>query len=162
MNSVGSFLFDSIKPIILAQANSNIRTDVNKQVKKLPMKFPNSISPFDGMVCDIRKKLRSIGMDPYKVPDYNNTVAVVDVYLTNTWLYGISSFHRTKDIIIEMRDRAVHFLVEVGTGTLKGTSNWETSLLAGLMSKYGTVAFSLEYIRVSVKLATLEKTHFII
>lgn len=149
MNSVGTFVFDSIKPFVLAEANNNIRNDVNREVKKLPMKFPNSISPFDGLICDVRKKLRTIGYDPYKVPDYNNTVGIFDVYLTSTWLYGISSFHRTKDIIIEMKNRAVHFLIEIGTGTLKGTSNWEASFVAGLMSKYGTVAFSLEYIRVS-------------
>lgn len=149
MNSVGTFIFNSIKPFVLAEANKSIRDDVNKQVKKLPMTFPNSISPFDGLICDIRQKLRNIGMDPYKVADYNNTVGILDVYLTNTWLYGISSFHRTKDIIIEMRNRTVHFLVQVGTSTLKGTSNWDISLVAGIMSKDGTVAFSMEYIRVS-------------
>lgn len=150
MNSVGNFMFNSIKPSILAEANSNIRKDVNKEVKKLPMHFPNSISPFDGLICDMRKKLRSIGMDPYKVQDYNKSVGIVDIFLTNTWLYGISSFHRTKDIIIEMKQGSLNFLVEVGTSTLKGTSDWDVSVVAGLMSKYGDVEFSLDYIKVSL------------
>lgn len=148
MNSVGTFVFDSIKPFVLSEANKNIRTDINKEVKKIPMKFPNSISPFDGLICEMRNKIRTMNYDPYKVPDYNNTVGIFDVYLTHTWLYGASSFHRTKDIIIEAKNRTVHFLIEIGTGKLKGTSNWEIAVVAGIMSKVGTVAFSVEYIKV--------------
>lgn len=154
MNSAGNLIFNSIKPFMMAEANRLFRDDINKEVKKLPMKFPNSISPFDGLIIDVRNKVRSIGLDPYKVPDYNNTVSVFEVYLTNTWLYGISSFHRTKDIVIEMGNRTVRFNIEIGTGALKGTSNWDISLVAGLMSKYGTVAFSLEYIKVNVNFNT--------
>lgn len=149
MNSVGSFVFDSIKPFVLSESNKNIRSDINKEVKKLPMKFPNSISPLDGVICEVRKKIRSIGYDPYKVPDYNNTVGVVDVFLSNTWLYGISSFHRTREVSIEVSNKTVHFLIEVGTGRLKGTSNWEISFVAGIMSRFGTVDFTVEHIKVS-------------
>ncbi|KAF5308934.1 hypothetical protein FQR65_LT00016 [Abscondita terminalis] len=49
-NAVGTFLFDSIKPFILTEVNTNMRTDVNKQVHQIPLRFPNSISPFDQLV----------------------------------------------------------------------------------------------------------------
>ncbi|KAJ8964503.1 hypothetical protein NQ314_004791 [Rhamnusium bicolor] len=115
MNSVGTFVFDSIKPFILSEANTNIRKDVNKEVRKFPQKFPNSISPFDQLVGELRRTVRNKGYDPYKVADYNNSVGVFDVFLTHTWLYGLSSFHRTKDIKFEVRNNTVHTLVEVGT-----------------------------------------------
>ncbi|KAJ8984844.1 hypothetical protein NQ317_013045 [Molorchus minor] len=150
MNSVGTFVFDSIKPFILSQANTNIRTDVNKELSKFPQKFPNSISPLDQLVADLRKRVRDKGFDPYKVADYNNTVGVCDIFLTNTWLYGLSSFHRTRDILFEVRNKTVHTILEVGTQRLKGSSNWDIALLAGITSESGTVSFSVEYIKVQI------------
>ncbi|CAG9863980.1 unnamed protein product [Phyllotreta striolata] len=150
MNSLGSFVFDSIKPHVLGELNTKTRDDVNKELRKFPKKFPNSISPFDQLVCEVRKKVRSMGFDPYLVPDYNNSVGIFDVALTNTWLYGISSFHRTRDIKFEMKNNTVHTFLEVGTGRIKGSSNWDISLVAGMISQGGTVAFTVDYIRVQV------------
>lgn len=150
INSVGTFVFDSIKPFILSEANTNIRNDINKQVSKIPQTFPNSISPFDQLVSEVRKKVRNMGYDPYLVPDYNNSVGVFDIYLTHTWLNGLASFHRTKDIIFELRNKTVHTLLEVGTQKLYGSTHWEVSLVAGVMSKVGTASFSVEYIRVQI------------
>ncbi|XP_050304371.1 uncharacterized protein LOC126741936 [Anthonomus grandis grandis] len=150
ISSVGPFFFDSIKPYILSQANVNIRNDINKQVSKFPQQFPNSISPFDQLVAEIRRKVQFMGYDPYKINDYNNSVGVFDVYLTHTWLYGGSSFHRTKDILFKMKNNTVHILVEVGTQKLLGTTHWEVSLISGLLSRIGTASFSVEYIKVQV------------
>ncbi|CAH1101411.1 unnamed protein product [Psylliodes chrysocephalus] len=149
MNSVGSFVFDSIKPFVLAEANTNMRKDINKEIKKFPKKFPNSISPFDQLVCEVRNQVRAKGFDPYLVPDYNNSVGIFDVGLTHTWLYGLSSFHRTRDIKFEFKNKTVHIFLEVGTGAIKGTSNWEVSLVAGMIAKDGKVSFTVDYIRVS-------------
>ncbi|KAG5899932.1 hypothetical protein JTB14_002483 [Gonioctena quinquepunctata] len=150
MNSVGTFVFDSIKPFVLKEANTNMRRDINKELKKFPKKFPNSISPFDQLLCEVRRQVNNMGYDPFNVADYNNSVGVFDVYLTHTWLYGLSSFHRTKDIRFELRNRTVHALLEVGTAALKGTSNWEFSVVAGLMSKVGTVSFVINYIKIQI------------
>ncbi|XP_056647669.1 uncharacterized protein LOC130452416 [Diorhabda sublineata] len=150
VNSVGTFVFDSIKPFVLREANTNMRNDMNKEIKKLGRTFPNSISPFDHLVYELRRKVRDGGFDPYLVPDYNNSVGIFDIYLTNTWLHGLASFHRVKDIKFEMKNKTVHVLLEVGTGQLLGTSNWELSLVTGLLSKEGTVSFSVEYIKVLI------------
>lgn len=150
INSAGTFIFDSIKPFILREVNTNLRNDVNKQVRKIPQKFPNSISPFDQLLIDIRHKIREAKYDPYKVNDYNTSVGVFDVYLSHTWLYGLSSIHRVGDITFEIRNKTVHALLEVGTQKMEGTSHWEVSLIAGFMSKTGTVSFSVEYLRVTI------------
>lgn len=150
INSVGTFIFDSIKPFILSEVNTNLRQDVNKQVRKIPQKFPNSISPFDQLVAESRHKIREAKYDPYKIQDYNNSVGVFDVYMRNTWLTGLSSIHRVGDIIFEIKNQTVYTTVEVGTQKLTGSSNWEMSFIAGLMSRAGTVVFTVDYLQVSV------------
>ncbi|XP_019876026.2 uncharacterized protein LOC109603954 [Aethina tumida] len=150
MNSIGTFVFSSIKPFVLGQVSSQMRDDVNKEVKKIPQKFPNSISPFDQLISEARKKVRAMGYDPYKVNDYNTSVGVLDIYMSHTWVYGISSFYRTKDIILEIRNNTLHALVEVGTQKMLGTSHWNFNLVAGMMTRSGTIEFSVDYLKVTL------------
>lgn len=148
INSVGTVVFDSIKPFMLGEVNTNMRNDINKQVKQIPQKFPNSISPFDQVVAEARKKVRNMGYDPYRVEDYNSSVGIFEVQMTHTWLTGISSFHRVGNITFSVQNHTVQADVKVGTQKLKGTSHWEISL-AGMVSKAGTVTFTVEYLQVS-------------
>ncbi|KAL1490976.1 hypothetical protein ABEB36_011643 [Hypothenemus hampei] len=150
INSLGTFMFDSIKPFVLSEANTNIRNDINKKVSSIALQFPNSISPFDQLVSEIRKKIRFMGYDPFKVANYNSSVGIIDVFLTHTWLYGAASFHRTKDIIVEMRNNSLYALFQVGTQRLLGTTHWEISVVSGMMSRSGTASFSVEYIQVQI------------
>ncbi|CAG9825613.1 unnamed protein product [Phaedon cochleariae] len=160
MNSVGTFVFDSVKPFVLGEANKKMRQDVNKEVSKFEKKFPNSISPLDDLMCELRKKVRNMGYDPYMIPAYNSSVGVLEVFLTHTWLYGLSSFHRTRDIKLELKNKTLHAFVEVGTGQLKGTSQWEVSLVAGLLSEFGSVEFTVDYIKVQVNVSqTMDTSH---
>lgn len=88
INSVGTFLFDSIKPFILSEVNNNVRGDINKKISSMQYTFPNSISPFDQMVAEARKVVRKEKYDPFKIQDYNHTVGLASVHLTHTWLTG--------------------------------------------------------------------------
>lgn len=155
MNSIGTFVFSSIKPFVLGQVSGQMRDDVNKEVKKIPQRFPNSISPFDQLISEARKKVRAMGYDPYKVNDYNTSVGVLDIYMSHTWVYGISSFYRTKDIILEIRNNTLHALVEVGTQKMLGTSHWNFNLVAGMMTRSGTIEFSVDYLKVILSQYTL-------
>lgn len=67
INSVGSFLFENVKPLILSEVNTNVRGDVNKQIRDIPQTFPNSIPPLDMAVAEMRKHVREMGYDPYRV-----------------------------------------------------------------------------------------------
>lgn len=151
INSVGSFVFDSIKPFILSEANTNLRKDINKQAKTLPQKFPNSISPFDEIIADSRRRVRVMGCDPYRINDYNNTVGLFGIQMGHTWIKGLSSFHRVGDVIFELMNNTIHANIEVGTQKLEGTSHWEISLM-GMMSRSGTVSFTVDYVKVSLRL----------
>jgi len=49
VNSVGSFLFDSIKPMILKEVKNTLTGEINTQARNIPQQFPNSITPVDAI-----------------------------------------------------------------------------------------------------------------
>ena len=152
INSVGSFVFESIKPFILSEMNTNVRTDINKQVHKLPQRFPNSISPLDQLIAEGRKQVRNKGFEPYKVKDYNQTIGLTTIYTRHTWITGLSSFYRVGNVTVKLYNNSVIAEVEVGTQRLQGSTHWELSVVGGILSRTGTVTFSIEYLHVSTKI----------
>jgi hypothetical protein len=54
VNSVGSFLFDSIKPMILQEVEGKVRGELNRQARSVPQQFPNSINPIDMFLASAR------------------------------------------------------------------------------------------------------------
>ena len=80
--------------------------------------------------------------------DYNTSVGIFDIFMSHTWLYGLSSIHRVGDIVFEIKNNTVYANVAAGTQKMEGTSQWEVSLAAGFMSQAGTVSFTVEYLTV--------------
>ncbi|KAF5274621.1 hypothetical protein FQA39_LY07233 [Lamprigera yunnana] len=152
-NAVGSFIFDSIKPFILSELNTNMRSDVNKQVHLLPMRFPNSISPFDQLVTEARNKVKGYKYDPFKLNDYNYTASIFGIELTHTWITGLSSFHRVGNMTFEIRNNSLSLEMEVGTQKLVGTTHWEITTIGRIMSRAGTASFSVEYLQVRLEIS---------
>lgn len=148
INSIGTFLFDSIKPYILKEAYTKVRAEINSKLEDIAgdIQFPNSISPLDMVVADVRKKVRNMGMDPYKVQDYNTTVSIFTVALEHTWITGITSFQRVGNITLKMQNNTVIADFEIGTQKLEGQTQWDISAISGLMSRAGTASFSVDYI----------------
>lgn len=166
INSIGNFLFDSIKPYILKEAYGKARDEINKKLEEVAgdMQFPNSISPLDMVIVDARKKVRQLNMDPYQIQDYNATVSIFTVDLTRTWITGLSSFQRVGNITLKMEKTTAIADFEVGTQKLEGTTQWEISAVSGLLSRAGTASFSVEYISGRIILAqpldTTQKPQF--
>lgn len=153
INSVGTFIFDSIKPFILKEVNTNMRGEVNKQISQLPQYFPNSISPFDMAIAEARKQVSQMGYDPYRLKDYTQSVGVFTVTSSHTWITGLASFYRMGNITITMENGTVYALLDVGTQELEGKTHWEVSVIGGFLSRAGTVSFTIQYFRVQVKLS---------
>ncbi|XP_011501437.1 PREDICTED: uncharacterized protein LOC105365056 [Ceratosolen solmsi marchali] len=169
INSVGSFIFDSIKPYILKEVNTNIRGEVNKHISQLPNYFPNSISPFDMAVAEARKQVSDMGYDPFKVKDYSQSMGIFTVTSSHTWLTGLASFYRMGNITLSMENGIVYAVMDIGTQEIEGRTHWEVSVIGGVLSKAGTVSFTVEYFRVQLNLsqpldtrkrATLEELDF--
>ncbi|XP_032517055.2 uncharacterized protein LOC116769936 [Danaus plexippus] len=148
VNSIGTFLFDSIKPYVLKEAYTKAREEINKKLDEVAgdVQFPNSISPLDKVIADLRKKVRQINMDPYQINDYNSTVSIFTVSLTHTWITGISSFQRVGNITLKLENNTVIADFEIGTQRLEGTTQWDVSAISGLLSRAGIATFSVEYI----------------
>ncbi|KAJ2943923.1 hypothetical protein O0L34_g8243 [Tuta absoluta] len=166
VNTMGSVLFDSVKPFVLANTYDKMRTAIDNELAKVAgdMQFPNSISPLDMVIADLRKKVRGMGLDPYQIKDYNTTASIFVVSLSRTWVFGLSSFQRVGNITLKMENNTLIADFEIGTQKLEGVTGWDISAVGGLMSRAGTASFSAEYISgrfiVAQPLDTREKPQF--
>ncbi|XP_041974278.1 uncharacterized protein LOC121729737 [Aricia agestis] len=148
VNTMGPVLFDSIKPFILKEAYTKAREEINKKIEEISgdMQFPNSISPLDMLIVDVRKRVREMDLDPYRVKNYNTTMSIFTVTLTDTWIIGISSFQRVGNITLKLVNNTVIADFEIGTQKLEGITHWEISAVGGLVSRAGSSSFSVDYI----------------
>lgn len=148
INTVGTFLFDSIKPYVLKEAYTKARMEINTKLDEVTgdMQFPNSISPLDMVIIDVRKKVRDMKYDPHQIEDYNKTMGIFTIALSRTWILGISSFQRVGNITMKMENNTAVADFEIGTQKLEGRTQWEVSAISGLLSRAGTASFSVEYI----------------
>nr|XP_018914135.1 PREDICTED: uncharacterized protein LOC109042037 [Bemisia tabaci]XP_018914137.1 PREDICTED: uncharacterized protein LOC109042037 [Bemisia tabaci]XP_018914138.1 PREDICTED: uncharacterized protein LOC109042037 [Bemisia tabaci]XP_018914139.1 PREDICTED: uncharacterized protein LOC109042037 [Bemisia tabaci] len=150
INTVGTFIFDSIKPYILSQIN--LQAGINKNLRDIPQTFPNSIPPLDLAVAEGRKYVRGKGFDPYKIADYHYSSHLLTLDITHTWLYGLASFYRVGNITAQMEKNALDIVVHVGTQKLEGTCQWEASTLMSFLSKNGMTSFSIDYFHVYARI----------
>lgn len=109
INSAPNLVFDSMKPFLLQEAYQKLRAEIDTNIDKLTAghRLPNSISPLDMAIAEARKKLRIAGFDPYLLPNYNHTVGLLTMTLTNTWITGASSFYRVGDIVLGLDNNTI-------------------------------------------------------
>ena len=93
---MGTFIFDSIKPIILNEINDKVQTRLNTQMKELEQYLPDSIPPLDMAMALVRTQIQDLEMDPFNIPETNLVLkSGVGVKLYNGTIYGLSSIHRS-------------------------------------------------------------------
>ncbi|KAJ8734999.1 hypothetical protein PYW08_014249 [Mythimna loreyi] len=155
INSGGSAFFDSTIPSILKEVYPKARAEINTKLEEVAgdLQFPNSISPLDMVICDLRNKVTDMKLDPYHVQDYNTSVSIFTIALSNTWITGISSFHRVRNITLKMENNTAVADFEIGTQKLEGRTQWEVGAISGLLNRAGTASFSIEYISARIILA---------
>jgi len=153
-NSASNLVFDSIKPFMLKEAYQQIKTEIDTNLENaIPDKqFPNSISPLDMAIAEGRQKVRELGFDPYHIKDYNHTVGLFGVTLSNTWISGVSSFYRVGNVSISMINNTLVVGLQVGTQLINGQSNWEVSM-SGMLSRAGHIKFTVQHIKVAFELS---------
>lgn len=148
INNGGVAIFDSSLPAILKEVYPKARAEINKKLEEVAgdLQFPNSISPLDMVICDLRNKVSDMKLDPYRVQDYNTSVSVFTIHLSNTWVTGISSFQRVGNITLKMENNTAVIDFEIGTQKLEGRTQWDIGAIGGLLNRAGTASFSIEYI----------------
>ncbi|KAK3922653.1 putative polygalacturonase [Frankliniella fusca] len=152
INKVGSFLFDNIKPFILSEVNAKMRAEVDQQVAAVDIGFPSSLAPIDVMVAEARHTVRSMGLDPYHLPDIVKKAGPFEAAVSSLFARGLSSFYRKGDVALWMRERVLHAVAHVATKELTGTCRWLVhapglpGVLAPLTRRAGDASFTVEYL----------------
>uniref|UniRef100_A0A2M4AV12 Putative hemolymph juvenile hormone binding protein n=2 Tax=Anopheles triannulatus TaxID=58253 RepID=A0A2M4AV12_9DIPT len=156
VNSASNLVYDTIKPYMLSEAYSKIREEVDGRMRAIAeardFALPNSITPLDMAIGELRGVVRAKGLDPFLVPDYNNTAGIFAMRTLHTWLKGGSSFYRYGDISVTMENNTATVGLHVATQRLTGSTHWEISVGRGLLSRMGRAQFTVEYIRVGVQI----------
>ncbi|XP_050352628.1 uncharacterized protein LOC126774975 [Nymphalis io] len=148
-NSMGSLVYDSIRTYLVQDAHKNMREDINKKLDEIVgnIKFPNTISPMDMIMVDVRNKIKDMKMDPLEIEDYFSHIGIFKIALHNTLLKGLSTFHRTGNISLSLENNTIVSDFNIGAKELLGLTRWEVSGMNGYLNKTGTVSFSVEYIK---------------
>jgi len=144
-------VFSSIKPIILGTVNSNIKNDVNREIRQLPQQFPNSISPLDTAMVQVRKYIRDEGLDPFKLPTYSYSIGrtfVIQVRLHGGELRGMSSVYRSGNITVNFEDNVADITTNIATQQLTGKYDWTVTV--GFLSRSGSLSFVLDSVDTKV------------
>lgn len=117
INGAPNLVFDSMKPFMLKEAYTKLRTDIDSKVKELmgEYRLPNSISPLDMAIGEARRRVREMGFDPMIVRNYNHTIGMLSMQLKNTWIKGVSGFYRVGDLLLSLDNNTV----TIGKNTTK-------------------------------------------
>lgn len=155
VNTMGGFLFDTMKPYLLEDMLKTSRNAINQELDEVVgnTTFPNTISPLDMVVIDAKKKMQELKLDPFKMRDFDDTYGILNLALRNTTLLGLSTLYRIGNITLGMENHTLTADFEIGTLKLEGSTNWEAFTIADLMSTSGMVSFSVEYVRVRMVIA---------
>lgn len=155
VNAAPNVVFDSIKPFMLKEAYEKIRNEIDTNIAKVTgnLTLPNSISPLDMGLAELRKLTRAKGFDPFKMPTYNHTVGVFALEMSNTWVAGLASFYRVGDIVLSIDNNTVTAGFQIGTQKLIGASQWQVSVVNGMITRIGHVQFTVQHIKATVEVS---------
>ncbi|KAI5709360.1 hypothetical protein M8J76_016477 [Diaphorina citri] len=146
LNSAGPFLFESLKPSMLAEFNVKILQNMNDNLKALNHSFePKAGLPIDNLIRTVRQLLRERRIDPYQVelgPSLlNNSVFKIEHFV----LHGLSSFYRIGDISLHMENKTLQLSLHIGIPLLQGRLAWSLSYVTRSQT-----CFSLKYVQIKI------------
>lgn len=150
ISTMGSVLFEGIKPFIISEVNTNLRTDVNAQVKAITSKLPKMTVPVPDMaVAEGRAYVRRMGFDPYHVADRHIAEGPLNFTITELTVSGLSNFKRVGDIGLQIRGPVLQMSVHVITGAVNGSLRWSYRLgLTKTFGRAGVSNFTIDHIQV--------------
>lgn len=109
INTAPNLVFDTMKPFMLKEVYTKLRTEIDSKMKELmgDLSLPNSISPLDMAVGEARRRVREMGFDPLILKNHNHSAGLFSVQLTNTWVKGVSGFYRVGDLVLSLDNNTV-------------------------------------------------------
>lgn len=150
ISSLGSVMFEGVKPFIINEVNNNMQTDVNAQVKAITSKLPKLKVPVvDLAMAEGRSYVRRMGFDPYRITGRTIKEGPLNFTITDLTVFGLSDFRRVGDVGLQVRGPVLQMIVHVITGPVTGSLRWRYEL--GLIRKYGRSSvtnFTIEHIQI--------------
>uniref|UniRef100_A0A8D8ZML5 Uncharacterized protein n=1 Tax=Cacopsylla melanoneura TaxID=428564 RepID=A0A8D8ZML5_9HEMI len=149
VDSLGPFMFQSIKPVLLRKLNTDIRADVNKQIKKFTAKIPKDVSPLDLGIQEARRYMRKNHYDPYQLKNYSYKINLMRINVSDLWIEGLSNFNRVGDLSLSMDKGIIQFGVHVITSRLTGSFNWSVQFSNKRnIVETGKLKYTVDYLQV--------------
>lgn len=93
-----------------------------------------------------------MGYDPYRLPNYNRTIGIFSMDMSNTWITGVSSFYRVGNITLTLENNTVSIRLHVGTQKIDGATQWEVTIGKGMIYRAGHAQFSIQHFKASIEL----------
>lgn len=130
IGGVGSFIFEGIKPVILAEVNTNVRKDINDKIRTMSngIKTNASMSPVDQAVIEGRRYIRDQGYDPYLLSNYTRNLGIFELNITEFNLKGLSRYYKVGDISLSMDNGTIEFGIHLATDKLSGSCMWSVGV----------------------------------
>lgn len=150
ISTLGSSMFESIKPFIIDEMHTNLMTDLNSQIKSITRKLPKINIPVpDLAIAEGRAYVRRMGYDPYYLADRHMKEGPLNVTISNLTITGLSDFRRVGDIGLQIRGPVLQMSVHVITRTINGTLRWKYELgLNKMFNRIGVSNFTVDHIQV--------------
>jgi len=151
ISSLGSVMFEGVKPFIINEVNTNLKTDVNSQVRAITSRLPKLKVPvLDLAMAEGRAYVRRMGFDPYRVTGRTIKEGPLNFTVTDLTVSGLSDFHRVGDVGLNVRGPVLQMTVHVVTGPVRGSLRWryELTYLTRTFGRTGVSNFTVEHIQV--------------
>ncbi|XP_022197711.2 uncharacterized protein LOC111054894 [Nilaparvata lugens] len=148
MGSVASLMFDGMKPAILGEVNTKLRSDVNKKLKTMAASLKLAdMNPVDQAVMEGRRYVQDQGYDPYFLKNFTRDFGLITVNVTNFYLRGLSRFYRVGEIPFSMDSGVVEAGLHVATNRLNGSCIWSVGI-GHTVIRNGSLDFSTEQLQI--------------
>ncbi|VVC43720.1 Haemolymph juvenile hormone binding,Bactericidal permeability-increasing protein, alpha/beta domain,Mite [Cinara cedri] len=150
ISTLGSSLFEGIKPFIITEMHNTLMTDLNGQVRAITKKLPKMDVPIpDLAIAEGRAYVRRMGYDPYHLADRHMKEGPLNITISNLTIVGLSDFRRVGDIGLQIRGPVLQLTVHVVTRTVNGSLRWKYDLgLNKIFSRTGESNFTVDHIQV--------------
>lgn len=132
-----------------SELEDNLRDQMNAELSKIPVNLTSSQSErlVDGLLDRAAQEIRTMGADPFALPEQNHKFqqdlllfsAHGEAHLTHGQLYGLSTIHRTGDLLAYYQDGILIFEADLGFHNLTGSCRWWAHLLGAGMAGHPPV-----------------------
>ncbi|XP_013784473.1 uncharacterized protein LOC106468582 [Limulus polyphemus] len=139
LNQLSGIIFDQVKKSMLEEMRESLHKELNAQLHHIPESFidPESTTIFDDALRRASKQLKNNNLDPIKLPDHKKSFQKKllffrlygEVKIVNGILIGLSTLHRTGDVLITYEDNAVILEASIGFSNLTGGYDWSANIM---------------------------------